>query len=89
MSGACGILCDAGFGNCNGDPLDGCAEALGVDDSPEVRGGCGGVWVPPDLFKRSGDQGMTLIYRIVCDCKATGTSEDKKYRKKGSTVPLF
>ncbi|MCH7841355.1 MAG: hypothetical protein IH963_08805 [Chloroflexi bacterium] len=60
-----------------------------IDDYPEVVAAFGGVWVPPYFFKRSVDQEMQRIYRIVCDFKATGTSEDKQYRKKGSTVPLF
>ena len=49
----------------------------------------GGVWVPPYFFKRTVDKEMERIYRIVCDFAATGGSEDKQYRAKGSTVPLF
>ena len=60
-----------------------------IDDYPEVVSAFGGVWVPPYFFKRSVDQEMQRIYRIVNDFKTTGTSEDKQYRKKGSTVPLF
>ncbi|PKB78984.1 MAG: hypothetical protein BZY88_15630 [SAR202 cluster bacterium Io17-Chloro-G9] len=60
-----------------------------IDDYPEVVAAFGGVWVPPYFFKRSFDQEMERIYRIVRDFIATGTSEDKQYRAKGSTVPLF
>ena len=60
-----------------------------IDDYPEVVAAFGGVWVPPYFFKRSFDQEMDRIYRIVCDVTATGTSEDRQYRVKGSTVPLF
>ena len=60
-----------------------------IDDYPEVVSAFGGVWVPPYFFKRSVDQEMQRIYRIVNDFKTTGTSEDKQYRKKGSIVPLF
>ena len=47
------------------------------------------MWVPPYFFKRSVDQEMQRIYRIVNDFNTTGTSEDKQYRKKGTIVPLF
>ena len=60
-----------------------------IDDYPEVVAAFGGVWVPPYFFKRSFDQEMERIYRIVRDFVATGTSEDKQYRAKGTTVPLF
>ena len=32
---------------------------------------------------------MERIYRIVQDFVATGTSEDRQYRAKGTIVPLF
>ena len=60
-----------------------------IDDYPEVVAAFGGVWVPPYFFKRSVDQEMQRIYRIVNDFTATGTSEDKQYRKKGTIIPLF
>ena len=60
-----------------------------IDDYPEVVAAFGGVWVPPYFFKRAGDKEMERIYRIVCDFVATGTSEDKQYRAKGTKVPLF
>ena len=60
-----------------------------IDDYPEVVAAFGGVWVPPYFFKRSFDQEMDRIYWIVCEVAATGTSEDRQYRVKGSTVPLF
>ena len=60
-----------------------------IDDYPEVVAAFGGVWVPPYFFKRSFDQEMERIYRIVQDFIATGTSEDRQYRAKGTTVPLF
>lgn len=60
-----------------------------IDDYPEVVAAFGGVWVPPYFFKRSFDQEMERIYRIVRDFIATGTSEDKQYRAKGTIVPLF
>ena len=49
----------------------------------------GGVWVPPYCFKRSFDEEMNRIYRIVNDFVHTGTSEDRQYRAKGTIVPLF
>jgi FMN phosphatase YigB (HAD superfamily) len=60
-----------------------------IDDYPEVVAAFGGVWVPPYFFKRSYDQEMERIYRIVRDFITTGTSEDRQYRAKGTTVPLF
>ena len=60
-----------------------------IDAYPEVVAAFGGVWGPPYFFKRSVDKEMERIYRITCDFAATGTSEDKQYRKKGSVVPLF
>ncbi len=60
-----------------------------IDDYPEVVAAFGGVWVPPYFFKRSFDTEMDRIYQIVCDFIKTGSSEDRQYRVKGSTVPLF
>jgi hypothetical protein len=60
-----------------------------IDDYPEVVAAFGGVWVPPYFFKRSYDQEMERIYRIVRDFITTGTSEDRQYRAKGTRVPLF
>jgi hypothetical protein len=60
-----------------------------IDDYPEVVAAFGGVWVPPYFFKRNADQEMDRIYRIICDFVETGNSEDRQYRAKGSTVPLF
>ena len=60
-----------------------------IDDYPEVVAAFSGVWVPPYFFKRSFDQEMDRIYQIVCDVLRTGSSEDRQYRVKGSTVPLF
>lgn len=60
-----------------------------IDDYPEVVAAFGGVWVPPYFFKRSFDTEMDRIYQIVCDFIRTGSSEDRQYRVKGSTVPLF
>ena len=60
-----------------------------IDDYPEVVAAFGGVWVPPYFFKRSHDEEMDRIYRIVCDFLRDGSSEDRQYRAKGSTVPLF
>ena len=60
-----------------------------IDDYPEIVAAFGGIWVPPYFFKRSVDQEMQRIYRVVSDFNTTGTSEDKQYRKKGSIVPLF
>lgn len=60
-----------------------------IDDYPEVVAAFGGVWVPPYFFKRSFDQEMDRIYRIVCDFVRAGSSEDRQYRAKGSRIPLF
>ncbi len=60
-----------------------------IDDYPEVVAAFGGVWVPPYFFKRSFDEEMERIHRIVCDFVRTGSSEDRQYRAKGSQVPLF
>ena len=60
-----------------------------IDDYPELVAAFGGVWVPPYFFKRSFDQEMERIYRIVRDFITTGTSEDRQYRAKGTRVPLF
>ena len=60
-----------------------------IDDYPEVVAAFGGVWVPPYFFKRSFDEEMDRIHRIVCDFVQTGSSEDRQYRAKGSQVPLF
>ena len=60
-----------------------------IDDYPEVVAAFGGVWVPPYFFKRNFDKEMERIYRIIRDFIATGTSEDRQYRAKGTIVPLF
>ena len=60
-----------------------------IDDYPEVVAAFGGVWVPPYFFKRSFDEEMDRIHRIVTDFVRTGSSEDRQYRAKGSQVPLF
>ena len=60
-----------------------------IDDYPEVVAAFGGVWVPPYFFKRNIDKEMERIYRIIRDFIATGSSEDRQYRAKGSIVPLF
>ena len=60
-----------------------------IDDYPEVVAAFGGVWVPPYFFKRSFDEEMDRVYRIVSDFASTGSSDDKQYRAKGSKVPLI
>ena len=60
-----------------------------IDDYPEVVAAFGGVWVPPYFFKRNFDEEMDRVYKIVCDFTQTGTSEDRQFRAKGSTVPLI
>ena len=60
-----------------------------IDDYPEVVAAFGGVWVPPYFFKRNFDEEMDRVYKIVCDFNKTGTSEDRQFRAKGSTVPLI
>ena len=60
-----------------------------IDDYPEVVAAFSGVWVPPYFFKRSVDQEMDRIYQIIADVVATGSSEDRQYKAKGSTIPLF
>lgn len=60
-----------------------------IDDYPEVVAAFGGVWVPPYFFKRSFDEEMDRVYRIVCDFVQTGASEDRQYRAKGTRIPLF
>ena len=60
-----------------------------IDDYPEVVAAFSGVWVPPYFFKRTVDQEMDRIYRIISDVVATGSSEDRQYKAKGSTIPLF
>ena len=60
-----------------------------IDDYPEVVAAFSGVWVRPYFFKRSVDQEMDRIYQIIADVVATGASEDRQYKAKGSTIPLF
>jgi len=60
-----------------------------IDDYPELVAAFSGVWVPPYFFKRSVDQEMDRIYQIITDVVATGSSEDRQYKAKGSTIPLF
>ena len=60
-----------------------------IDDYPEVVAAFGGVWVPPYFFKRNFDEEMDRVYKIVCDFNSTGTSEDRQYRAKGTSVPLI
>ncbi len=60
-----------------------------IDDYPEVVAAFGGVWVPPYFFSRTVDQEMDRIYKIVGEFVLTGTSEDRQYRAKGSSIPLF
>ncbi|MFP6635300.1 MAG: HAD family hydrolase [Dehalococcoidia bacterium] len=60
-----------------------------IDDYPEIVAAFSGVWVPPYFFKRTVDQEMDRIYRIVCDVVESGSSEDRQYKAKGSIIPLF
>ena len=60
-----------------------------IDDYPEVVAAFGGVWVPPYFFSRTVDQEMDRIYQIVCDFVRAGSSEDRQYRAKGSSISLF
>ena len=60
-----------------------------IEDYPEVVGAFGGIWVPPYFFKRSWDDQMERIYRIIVEYVKTGHSDDKQYRAKGSVVPFF
>ena len=60
-----------------------------IDDYPEVVAAFGGIWVPPYFFKRTGDDQMENVYTIITEYVRDGHSEDKQYRVKGSTVPLF
>ena len=60
-----------------------------IDDYPEIVAAFSGVWVPPYFFKRSVDQEMDRIYQIIADVVATGSSQDRQYKAKGSTIPLF
>ena len=60
-----------------------------IDDYPEVVAAFGGVWVPPYFFSRTVDQEMDRIYKIVGEFVLTGTSEDRQYKAKGSSIPLF
>ena len=63
--------------------------AFVIDDYPEVVAAFGGVWVPPYFFSRTVDQEMDRIYKIIGEFVLTGTSEDRQYRAKGSTISLF
>ena len=60
-----------------------------IDDYPEVVAAFRGVCAPPYFFKRSVDQEMDRIYQSIADVVATGSSEDRQYKAKGSTIPLF
>ena len=60
-----------------------------IDDYPEVVAAFGGVWVPPYFFMRTGDDQMEKIYKIINEYVRDGQSDDKQYRAKGTTVPLF
>ena len=60
-----------------------------IDDYPEVVAAFGGVWVPPYFFKRSGDDQMERIYKIIKEFERKGHSSDRQFRAKGSVVPLF
>ena len=57
-----------------------------IDDYPEVVAAFGGVWVPPYFFKRTGDDQMEKIYKIINEYVRDGQSDDKQYRAKGTTV---
>ena len=60
-----------------------------IDDYPEIVAAFSGVWVPPYFFARNADQEMDRIYQIVVDVVSSGSSEDRQYKAKGSTIPLF
>ena len=59
-----------------------------IDDYPEIVAAFGGVWVPPYFFKKSVDQEMDRVYRIVWEFVRTGKSEDLQYRARGSNPNL-
>ena len=60
-----------------------------VDDYPEVVAAFGGAWVPPYFFKSKWDEEMEVVYNIVTEYVETGHSQDRRYRAKGSKIPLF
>ena len=60
-----------------------------IDDYPEIVSAFGGIWVPPYFFRRTADDQMSKIYNIIAEYVEKGHSDDKQYRAKGSTVPLF
>ena len=62
---------------------------LVVDDYPEVVVAFGGIWVPPYFFKSKADEQMEQIYKIITEYARNGHSDDKQFRAKGSSVPLF
>ncbi|MAQ17631.1 MAG: hypothetical protein CMN30_22895 [Sandaracinus sp.] len=67
-AGACGLVCDAGYRDCNGDIADGCEVRL---DSPTSCGSCGtvcGVTRPLCAARPDGS------YACVADCDAGQTS---------------
>lgn len=60
-----------------------------IDDYPEIVAAFGGVWVPPYFFKKPDDGQMERIYSIITDYLRDGHSEDRQYKARGTTLPLF
>ena len=60
-----------------------------IDDYPEIVAAFGGVWVPPHFYKRNVDDQMERVYRIITEYVEKGSSDDKQFWAKGTTVPLF
>lgn len=60
-----------------------------IDDYPEIVAAFGGVWVPPHFYRGNRDDQMDRIYRIIAEYVEKGSSDDKQFRAKGTTVPLF
>ena len=60
-----------------------------IDDYPEIVAVFGGICVPPYFFKRNPDKQMERVYDIIAEYVQKGHSDDKQFRAKGSSVPLF
>ena len=60
-----------------------------IDDHPEVVAAFGGAWVPHYFFGNSHDQPMAHVYEIIDEYLQKGHSDDRQYRARGTTLPLF
>ena len=62
---------------------------LVVDDMPEVAEALGGFWVHPYLNKKNPDNELEILYHLIAEVAANGTTEDERFRPRPAEMPAI